>query len=118
MVRPRHPWSWDKIQHTPRFVNIMVPMPAASHSYPARFCVIHVSRVMMRWYVIKVDVMLLYTDAALAVMGDATAGEMETTLTKVVETTNEAFSNSEIPLKFSLVHVAKVRVQQYTIRIV
>lgn len=57
--------------------------------------------------------MLLYTDAALALMGDATAGQMETTLMEVVETTNEAFSNSEIPLHFSLVHAAKVMVQQY-----
>ncbi|CAM9903838.1 unnamed protein product [Sphacelaria rigidula] len=44
-------------------------------------------------------------------MGDATAGQMETTLMEVVETTNEAFSNSEIPLHFSLVHAAKIQYQ-------
>lgn len=52
--------------------------------------------------------MLLYTDVAMALMGKVTAAQMETALTAVLETTNEAFSNSDIPLLFSLAHVAKV----------
>lgn len=56
----------------------------------------------------KIDIMFLYTDAAMDLMGKITAAQMETALLAVLETTNEAFSNSEIPLVFSLVYIAKV----------
>lgn len=53
--------------------------------------------------------MLLYSESAMADLGDLSEDQMETELTAAISSTNEAFADSDIPLQFSLVHVQKVK---------
>lgn len=53
--------------------------------------------------------MILYSTAALEILGDITTEQMETRIAEAFVTTNQAMINSEIKLGVELVHVAQVR---------
>lgn len=64
----------------------------------------------------QVDVMVLYNDMALGRIG-VTAEQMETKIADELPTANEAAANSNINLRFNLVHTEKVgRTEQNTAR--
>ena len=59
---------------------------------------------------LQIDLLIIYNQDALRELGNINASQMETTLAAEVEESNDILVNSEIDLKFVLVHVEEVRV--------
>lgn len=64
--------------------------------------------------IIQIDVMVIYSKQARESRGtDTTAAQMATIVTEAVATTNEAFANTAIDLRYRIVHVDQVLEQNY-----
>ena len=57
----------------------------------------------------QIDVMVLYTEAARAVLGGVTHQQMITTIVESLVWTNQAFINSEVAVRFKAVLIGPVR---------
>ena len=57
----------------------------------------------------KIDVMYLYTQGGKDLLGGISDAQMQTTLATALTTSNDATTNSDIDLTFSLVYVGQVR---------
>ena len=57
----------------------------------------------------KIDVMYLYTQGGKGLLGGICDAQMQTTLATALATSNDATTNSDIDLTFSLVYVGQVR---------
>lgn len=63
----------------------------------------------------QVDVMVIYSEQARESRGtDTTATQMATIVTEAVATTNEAFANSLIDLRYRIVFVDQVHERNYS----
>lgn len=58
---------------------------------------------------VTVTVAMLYSDAAMSVLGIQNETQMATFIADAIDSSNEALTNSDIPMEFDLVHVGEVK---------
>lgn len=57
----------------------------------------------------QVTVAMLYSEAALVLLGNVTPAQMVTTIVDAIASSNLALKNSQVPMVFQLAYVGKVR---------
>lgn len=89
-------------RHTPFLGPAMLASPSRTPFSPR--CVLTQSRPTG-----QIDVMVLYSESALATLGGIAPAQMETIILEGLVGTNEAFVNSEVSVRFKPVHIGPVR---------